>query len=611
MESSPKRSAKSLVRDILNDCEDITLGHMNHVVNISSASSVNSSPGNASAGELAQRKSERGRNIDRFVASVLDDTNSHNSRSGGGSPHPDNSLLSFLGETPSSSVNIDGLIDDISFEPLRPFDAHQDLPVPSKKQRLERKMKKHWKPITAACLAVALVFGISLGTSKLKNKQNDENPGSSFVGTPIAPIFPTDSPTTPFPSYSPTMLPTINALSASPTLGPTPGTTSPPTESPTSKPTSGPTNLPTGRPTMVPEYYQMLNAAKYVSGTTERSGEGGDDPFDNFTSPQSLAFHWMYFEGNPSHNILEFFEQYAVAVVFFSLTGIRQSSLPGNSLPQDDFTATSQPCGWSGVRCAYNYTSNMTHVTEIKLPMRGLKGPIPKEIGFVPYLTKLDLADNEIPGTIPEAIYSLTKLRHLYLNDNKLTGTISPQIDNLNLAEHIYLGQNYLNGTLPSNIGTNRPNNWRFFSVYDNKLTGSIPLNMRLRNAYQLDFSHNQFEGEIPSDINEENYSKLRMLYVCHNHLNGRIPSSLMEMKKMKVFYFNDNMLAGGIPEVGDAELARNLITIRAQHNQLSDPVPNGLCDLDVNKKYGELIELSVDCAICNECDLCKSRCYS
>eukprot|EP00577_Skeletonema_sp_RCC1716_P012479 CAMPEP_0113435170 /NCGR_PEP_ID=MMETSP0013_2-20120614/36118_1 /TAXON_ID=2843 ORGANISM="Skeletonema costatum, Strain 1716" /NCGR_SAMPLE_ID=MMETSP0013_2 /ASSEMBLY_ACC=CAM_ASM_000158 /LENGTH=398 /DNA_ID=CAMNT_0000325497 /DNA_START=39 /DNA_END=1233 /DNA_ORIENTATION=+ /assembly_acc=CAM_ASM_000158 len=394
--SSPKRSAKSLVRDILNDCEDITLGHMNHVVNISSASSVNSSPGNASAGELArekvsgdlndceditlghmnhvvnissassvnsspgnasagelaQRKSERGRNIDRFVASVLDDTNSHNSRSGGGSPHPDNSLLSFLGETPSSSVNIDGLIDDISFEPLRPFDAHQDLPVPSKKQRLERKMKKHWKPITAACLAVALVFGISLGTSKLKNKQNDENPGSSFVG-----------PTTPFPSYSPTMLPTINALSASPTLGPTPGTTSPPTESPTSKPTSGPTNLPTGRPTMVPEYYQMLNAAKYVSGTTERSGEGGDDPFDNFTSPQSLlfigctlkeilqgttersgeggddpfenftspqslAFHWMYFEGNPSHNILEFFEQYAVAVVFFSLTGIRQSSLP-------------------------------------------------------------------------------------------------------------------------------------------------------------------------------------------------------------------------------------------------------------------------------------------
>ena len=412
MESSPKRSPKSRVRDLLNDCEDITLGHKNHVVNISSASSVNSSPGNASAGELAQRNRERSMNIDRFVASVLDDTNNHNSRSGGGSPHPDNHLLSFLGENPSHSVNIDGLIDDVSFEPLRPFEAHQDLPAPSKKQRLERKMKKHWKPITAACLVLALVVGISLGTSKLKNEQKGEKPGSSLVETPIASTPPTGSPTTPYPTYSPTMLPTINTLSASPTAGPTtapPPPTESPTESPTAKPTGGPTNLPTGRPTMVPEYYQMLKAAKYVSGTTERSG-GVEDPFDNFTSPQSLAFHWLYFEGNPSHDILEFLEQYAVAVVFFSLTEIRQSSWD-YGLSQDDFTAIRQPCGWPGVRCAYNYTSNMTHVTEIQLPMRGLKGPIPKEIGFLPYMTKVDLADNEIVGSIPEAIYSLENLR--------------------------------------------------------------------------------------------------------------------------------------------------------------------------------------------------------
>lgn len=416
METSSKRiSPRSLVREILNDSEDITLGHKNHVVNISSASSVNSSPGSASAGEIAQRnreRRERGRNIDRFVASVLDDTNSRNSRSGGGSPH-----LSFLGESPSRSVKIDDSIDDVSFEPLRPFEAHQDLPAPSQKQRLERKMKKHWKPITAACLVLVLVVGISLGTSKLKNKDNNEKPGSSVVETPILPMWPTESPTTHYPTYVPTNLPTSDTItaspissspiSASPTLGPT---SAHPTEPlATTKPTRGPTNLPTGRPTMVPEYYQMLKAAKYVSGTTERSEEV-QDPFDNYTSPQSLAFHWLYYEGNPSHNILEFFEQYAVAVVFFSLTEIRQSSW-GSSLSQDDFTAIRQPCGWSGVRCAYNYTSNMTHVTEVKLPMRGLKGPIPKEIGFLPYLTRLDLADNEIVGTIPEEIYNLQNLR--------------------------------------------------------------------------------------------------------------------------------------------------------------------------------------------------------
>jgi hypothetical protein len=416
MASSPKRSPKSLVRDILNGCDDITLGHMNHVVNISSASSVNSSPGNASAGELAQRSRERCRNIDRFVASVLDDTNiSRNNRSGGSPPHPDNHILAFLGESTSRRVDLNGLIDDVSFEPFRPFESFQDPPVLSKKQRFEQKMKNHWKPITAACLVVALVFGISLGTSKLKNKHIGENPGSSFIGTPKAPVFSTESPTNAVPSYLPTVQPITSASgSKAPTLDPT--TTSPtiyPTAKPTNKPTNPPTNKntnpPTPRPTMVPEYYQLLKAAKYVSGTMERTGEV-EDPFDDFSSPQSLAFHWIYFEGSPSRNILEFFEQYAVAVVFFSLTEIRQSSWR-NSLAQDDFTSTRQPCGWSGIRCAYNYTSNMTHVTEIKLPMKGLKGTIPSEIGFLPYITKLDLADNEIVGTIPEEIYSLTNLR--------------------------------------------------------------------------------------------------------------------------------------------------------------------------------------------------------
>ena len=407
MDSSPKRSAKakSLVREILHDCGDITLGHKNHVVDISSASSVNSSPGNISAGELARRDRERSRNIDRYVASVLDDTDMNNVRGNNiHSPHPEMNLPSIISD--NHSFSIEGSIDDVSFEPLRPFEAHQDFPISSKKQKLKQKMKKYWKPISSVCFGlVVLVFSITFGTSKLKNRQRSENPG--HLGTTVVNIQPTDSPTTQFPSYSPTAEPTITFQSIFPTLKPA---NSPPTEYPSTAPTNAPTNIPTDRPTMEPEYYQMLKAAKYVSGLTERSSGVVNDPFDNFTSPQSLAFHWIFFEGDPSHNILEFFEQYAVAVVFFSLTEMRQSSW-SNSITQDDFTTISQPCGWTGIRCAYNYTSNMTHVTEIKLPMKGLKGPIPKEIAFLPYLSKLDLADNEIDGTIPEAIYSLANLR--------------------------------------------------------------------------------------------------------------------------------------------------------------------------------------------------------
>lgn len=131
--------------------------------------------------------------------------------------------------------------------------------------------------------------------------------------------------------------------------------------------------------------------------------------------------------------------------------------------------------------------------------------------------------------------------RHLFLNDNNLQGTISTSIDNLNLAEQIYLGQNNFVGTLPSNIGTNRPNNWRFFSVHDNQLSGPIHEGMKLKKVYMLDLSKNRFFGTIPSDLEAENFSTLRMLYLDNNLLTGTIPASLMLMRKMKAMFLNDN----------------------------------------------------------------------
>lgn len=138
-------------------------------------------------------------------------------------------------------------------------------------------------------------------------------------------------------------------------------------------------------------------------------------------------------------------------------------------------------------------------------------------------------------------------IRHLYLNNNNLEGTIPPTIDNLHLAEQIYLGQNKFNGTLPSNIGTNRPNKWRFFSVYDNDLTGPIPEGMRLNEAFMLDLSRNEFYGTIPNDISHQNYTKLRLLYLDHNKLTGTIPGALMQIQKLKGLFLNDNRKLKGL----------------------------------------------------------------
>ena len=64
---------------------------------------------------------------------------------------------------------------------------------------------------------------------------------------------------------------------------------------------------------------------------------------------------------------------------------------------------------------------------------------------------------------------------------------------------------------------------------------------MKLKNMYMLDLSRNEFYGTIPEDITQENFSTLRLLYMDHNLLTGTIPGSLMQMRKMKGLFLNDN----------------------------------------------------------------------
>jgi hypothetical protein len=390
------------------------------------------------------------RAIDRYVASVLSESD-------------DDSIYSTARKSATHSHRSVHFEDDSSFEPVDPY-GETDPTLFPRQGKWKRKAQKHWKPLSTLAFGVMVVLLIVAGVAS--NKKSDrpvnQGDGNKAVGMPSgiastsAPIeavsIPTgqpivqesaelDNPTFQ-PSYYPTLDNSTDSITTEPPLKITPApitktvTKSPsskPTNAPSRKPTTptpkpttaNPTPKPTSGPTMPQKYYEMLKAAKFVSGKA---------PFDRTDTAQSLAFHWLYFSGNPSANLYEFFEQYATAVVFFSLTKMHTSSL----MPQDaanDFTQRREICGWSGVRCAYNYTSEMVHVTEIKLPAKKLSGTIPSEIGFLPSLVTIDLANNEIGGTIPQELYGLERLRHLYLNDNRLQGTISERIDELNLAE--------------------------------------------------------------------------------------------------------------------------------------------------------------------------------
>jgi len=428
-------------------------------------SSPTSTPGAARSNNMKSKdkgsKKAWERAIDKYVASVLEDEkeakgessttmkatdtlgsiSSRQSRRSTRSnrPHPDNHLLAALQRDISSSrpasscsVDIDGHIDDSSFAPINPFNADNSDDKngdtdPNRSPRLEKVkkyLKEEWKPISLIALVILVTIIVSVSVNSQKAVSSgagkSETPGYAMDTTldkeiniiPTTKI--TESPSSDYPTYAPTVgeeeeevevveveemeddeetrfaLPTTTK--STPTLRPIPAPTSKPSVKPSaSKPT---------------EYFEMKKAAVYVTGSKE--------PFDNAASPQSLAFHWLYNEGKSSRNLFEFFEQYATAVLFFSLTQARTLYAVMNNATErvyDDWTEKQEVCGWEGVRCAYNYTSEMIHVTEIRLSNKNLTGTIPDEIAFLPYLNRLDLSDNAVSGTVPMGVYELKKLR--------------------------------------------------------------------------------------------------------------------------------------------------------------------------------------------------------
>lgn len=424
-------------------------------------SSPTSTPGAARSNNMKRKDAEHKgskraweRAIDKYVASVLEDEkvgkgessttkvadtlgsiSSRQSRRSTRSnrPHPDNHLLAALQRDISSSrpasscsVDIDGHIDDSSFAPINPFDAdnddENDDADPDRSPRLEKVkkyLKEEWKPISLIALVILVTIIVSVSVNRKGAASSgggkSETPGyamdttldKEFKMIPTTKI--TEAPSSDYPTYAPTLgeeeeeeemeeeeeeNTRFQFFSAppQPTFRPTPAPTSKPSVKPSaSKPT---------------EYFEMKKAAEYVTGSEE--------PFDQAASPQSLAFHWLYNEGKPSKNLFEFFEQYATAVLFFSLTQARTLYAVMNNVTErvyDDWTEKQEVCGWEGVRCAYNYTSEMIHVTEIRLSNKNLTGMIPDEIAFLPYLNRLDLSDNEVSGTVPMGVYELKKLR--------------------------------------------------------------------------------------------------------------------------------------------------------------------------------------------------------
>lgn len=129
-------------------------------------------------------------------------------------------------------------------------------------------------------------------------------------------------------------------------------------------------------------------------------------------------------------------------------------------------SALGTECTWGGVTC----DGTQSRVTEIALPRKNLRGPLPATLNQLTSLRRLDLSRNRLTGPIP-SVTGLVNLQELLLSRNTLSGSI-PSLAGLSKLESFNVSTNQLTGAIPALTGLT---SLRSFDVSFNRLTGAAP----------------------------------------------------------------------------------------------------------------------------------------
>ena len=204
------------------------------------------------------------------------------------------------------------------------------------------------------------------------------------------------------------------------------------------------------------------------------------------------------------------------------------------------------------VRAWHGVTNNASgRVYGLVLEWNGLTGEIPKELGGLTNLKRLELGNNKLTGEIPTELGDLTNLESLILGSNLLTGEIPMELGSLSNLKVLGLGSNQLTGEIPMEFGS--LSNLETLVININQLTGEIPNELgNLSNLEILALWANRLTGEIPTILGS--LSNLRTLELNYNHLTGEIPAELGNLSNLNtLLLYGGNQWSGCIPgKLGD-----------------------------------------------------------
>lgn len=221
-----------------------------------------------------------------------------------------------------------------------------------------------------------------------------------------------------------------------------------------------------------------------------------------------------------------------------------------------------------------NSTSNICHVTSIKLMNQDLTGILPEEFANLTFLTDIDLTWNYLNGTIPAAWASLP-LVHLSLLGNRVSGTIPKELGDMITLEELVLEGNQLEGSIPPELG--KLTNLRRLLANGNYLTGKLPDSLgNLQNLTYFLIDGNPISGKIPRFIG--NWTQLERLDMQGTSMEGPFPlsfSTLMNLKELRV-----SDLKGGIGTFPPLQNMTKMLKLVLRNLSISGELPQYIAEM-------------------------------
>ena len=254
------------------------------------------------------------------------------------------------------------------------------------------------------------------------------------------------------------------------------------------------------------------------------------------------------------------------------------------------------------------------HLIDLDLKSNNLHGTIPSTFTKGCYLKSLILNGNQLEGSLPQSLVHCRKLEVLDCGNNKINSTLPCWLETLPKLQVLILRSNNFHGAL-GNPKTKFPfPNLRIIDLSHNEFHGLLPTKifkylkammsvnadkgeLRYMGDYYykdsvtvamkghlfelvkiqslfttIDFSNNNFKGEIPKAIGE--LWSLKGLNFSHNNLTGHMPPSLGKLTNLEWFDLSSNKLIGEIP-IQLSNLT-SLEVLNLSENHLFGQIPQG-----------------------------------